>query len=226
MLRIDIITCAPSLIDKFFSYGVINKAQKNGIAKIVIHNLRDYAIGSQQKIDDAPYGGEAGMVLRIEPFVKCIEKLQKDFTYDVIILLTAEGKILNQKICNKLSTNKNILILCGHYKGIDERIVKYFNLQKISIGNFILPGGELPAALLVQSVVRLVPGAISDGTAALNDSFQEDGIISHAVYTRPASFRGLEVPEVLLSGHKEHIDNWRNESSDLRTKEYESNNKK
>lgn len=215
-MRIDIITCAPAPLEHLFSYGVIKRALDKGIAAVHIHNLRDYGIGKHKKIDDAPYGGEAGMVLMLEPIVTCIEKLQKEHTYDELIYLAPEGEVLTQSIANQLSLQQNLLFLCGHYKGIDERICDCFPIRKISIGEYILPGGELPAAILAQSIIRLLPGAISDETSALNDSFQ-DGLIAPPVFTRPAVFNELEVPPELRSGDKLKITQWRTQQIQLRT---------
>lgn len=217
-MRIDIITCAPEPLVHLFSYGIIRRALDKGVAQVHLHNLRDYGIGKYKKIDDAPYGGEAGMVLMVEPIVSCIEELQKERSYDEIIYLAPEGELLTQPLANQLSLHRHIILLCGHYKGIDERICDLFPLRKVSIGEYILPGGELPAAVLAQSIIRLLPEAISDGTSALNDSFQ-DGLISPPVYTRPAIFRGIEVPLVLRSGDKIKIRQFQDKQSQDRTLE-------
>ena len=224
-MRFDIITCAPKLLHNLFQYGIIKRTLDKGIAKLFIHNLHDYGIGKYKKIDDKPYGTQAGMVLMVAPIVNCIEKLQGERTYDHMIALTPEGQLLTQPIANQLSLKKNILLLCGHYKGIDERIYDLFPIEKISIGEYILPGGELPAAILAQSILRLLPGAISDETSALSDSFQ-DNMISSPVYTRPSSFRQYEVPPVLTSGNHEKIADWQEKQSRLRTENYLKKNKK
>ncbi|MEM7361968.1 MAG: tRNA (guanosine(37)-N1)-methyltransferase TrmD, partial [Bacteroidota bacterium] len=215
-MRIDIITCAPSPLRPLFGYGIVKRAIEKKLASVHVHNLRDYGIGQYKKIDDAPYGGEAGMVLMLEPIVRCIENLQKERAYDEIIYLAPEGEAFSQSMANRLSLCRNIILLCGHYKGIDERICDCVDLRKVSIGDYILPGGELPAAIIAQSIIRLLPGALSDETSALNDSFQ-DGLIAAPVYTRPAVFRGLAVPPVLKSGNQRLIQEWKEQQREDRT---------
>jgi len=217
-MHIDIITCAPEPLTHLFNYGIIRRALEKGVATLGIHNLRHYGVGKHNKIDDTPYGGEPGMVLRLEPIVACMEELQETRTYDALLYLAPEGRLWTQSLANGFSLYHNLLLLCGHYKGIDERICQLFPFQKISIGPYVLPGGELPAAILAQSMIRLLPGAISDGTSALQDTFQ-DGLVAPPVFTRPPTFRGLEVPGVLLSGHKAKIEAWKSEQSEKRTLE-------
>lgn len=218
-MRIDILTCAPELLDSFFVCGVIRKGIEKGVIEVVLHDLRDYGVGRHSQIDDEAYGGEPGMVLKLEPIVACIEKLQGARHYDELICMTPEGATLDQQIADELATRKAVLVLCGHYKGVDERLFSLFPaFRKISIGNYILPGGELPAALLVHAVLRLVPDTLHSLDAALNDSFQEH-LISSPVYTRPAVYRGHEVPEVLRSGHAAKIAQWRRERAQTRSQE-------
>lgn len=216
-MRIDIITVLPQLLDSPFAHSILKRAQSKGIAEIVVHNLRDYSTNKHQSVDDYPYGGGSGMVMMVEPFVLCIEKLQSEREYDEIIFMTPDGEVLNQGICNQLSIKKNLIILCGHYKGIDNRIREHFVTREISIGDYVLSGGELPAAILVDAVVRLIPGVLSDETSALSDSFQGD-LLDAPVYTRPAEFRGWKVPEILTSGNTPAIEKWRYEQSMERTR--------
>jgi len=183
----------------------------------VVHNLRDYANNKHKSVDDYPYGGGSGMIMQIEPFAACIEQLQAEREYDEVIFMTPDGETLNQAIANHLSTKRNIIILCGHYKGIDQRIRDIFVTRELSIGDYVLSGGELPAAVLVDAVVRLIPGVLSDETSALSDSFQ-GGLLDAPVYTRPAEWRGHKVPDVLLSGNEAAINNWRDEQAVVRTK--------
>lgn len=217
-MRFDIVTVLPSLLESPFAHSILQRAQKKGIAQIHIHNLRDYSSNKHKSVDDYPYGGGAGMVMQIEPFANCIEKLQSERTYDEIIYMTPDGTTLNQKTANRLSIKKNIIILCGHYKGIDQRIRDVFVTKEISIGDYVLSGGELPAAILVDAVVRLIPGVLSDETSALSDSFQ-DGLLDAPIYTRPAEWRGYKVPDVLLTGHEAKINAWRDEQQLKRTQE-------
>ena len=217
-MRFDIITVLPSLLESPFAHSILQRAQKKGISEIHVHNLRDYAVNKQKSVDDYPYGGGSGMVMQIEPFALCIEKLKSERDYDEIIYMTPDGITLNQGIANELSTKKNIIILCGHYKGIDQRIRDVFVTKEISIGDYVLSGGELPAAIVVDAVVRLIPGVLSDETSALSDSFQ-DGLLDAPIYSRPAEWRGLRVPDVLLSGNEAKINEWRDEQQLLRTKE-------
>lgn len=216
-MRFDIITVLPDLLASPFSHSILQRAQTKGIAEIVVHNLRDYSTSKQKSIDDYPYGGGSGMVMQIAPFSACINKLKSERDYDEIIFMTPDGVTLNQGIANELSTKGNIMILAGHYKGIDQRIRDLFVTREISIGDYVLSGGELPAAVLVDAVVRLIPGVISDGTSALSDSFQGD-LLDAPVYTRPADWNGHKVPDILLSGNQAAIESWRYEQSLERTR--------
>lgn len=217
-MRFDIISVLPGLLDSPFAHSILSRAQKKGLAEIVIHNLRDYSVNKHRTVDDYPYGGGSGMVMSIEPFAACIEKLQAERDYDEIIFMTPDGVTLNQTIANELSTKGNIIVLCGHYKGIDQRIRDLYVTREISIGDYVLSGGELPAAVLVDAIVRLIPGVLSDETSALSDSFQGE-LLDAPVYTRPAEWRGVRVPDVLLSGNQAHIDEWRYDQALERTKE-------
>ena len=217
MLRIDIITVLPELLTSPFAHSILQRAQDKGLAKVVVHNLRDYCPGKRKNVDDYAYGGGAGMVMKIEPIVACIEDLQKDRDYDEIIYLTPDGETLNQGISNKLSLKKNLILLAGHYKGIDQRIRDHFITSEISIGDYVLSGGELPAAILTDSIIRLLPGVLSDETSALSDSFQGD-LLDAPIYTRPPEFRGLKVPEILLSGNTPLVEEWRYEQQLEKTK--------
>ena len=212
MLRFDIITGLPELLRSPFEESIVKRAREKEIVQIVINNLRDYTFDKHKTIDDTPYGGGAGMVLKIEPIYNCIQKLQSERKYDEIIYLTPQGELFNQKMSNEFSLKNNIMLLCGHYKGIDNRVVENFITKEISIGDYVLSGGELAAAIVVDSIVRLLPGAIGDGESLLSDSFQ-DGLLSFPSYTKPAEFNGLKVPEVLLSGNHKMIEEWREEQS-------------
>lgn len=216
-MRFDIITVLPSLLESPFAHSILQRAQKKGIAEIHVHNLRDYATNKHKSVDDYPYGGGSGMVMQIEPFAACIEQLQSERAYDEIIYMTPDGVTLNQTIANDLSNRQNIIILCGHYKGIDQRIRDIYVTKEISIGDYVLSGGELPAAIVVDAVIRLIPGVLSDETSALSDSFQ-DGLLDAPIYTRPAEWRGHKVPEVLLSGNEAKINAWRDEQQLIRTR--------
>ena len=217
-MRIDIITIFPDFFSNFFNYSIINRAQKNNIVELHIHNLRDYSDNKQRSVDDYQYGGGAGMVMTIQPIDKCINTLKSQRNYDEIIFLSPDGHTLNQKICNKLSINENLILLCGHYKGIDQRIRDIHITKEISIGDYVLTGGEAAAAILVDAVVRLIPGVISDETSALTDSFQ-DNLLAPPIYTRPSNFNGHKVPDILLSGNEQKINTWRDEESVKKTKE-------
>lgn len=217
-MRFDIITVLPSLLESPFAHSILQRAQKKGIAEIHVHNLRDYSKNKQKSVDDYPYGGGSGMVMQIEPFASCIEQLQSEREYDDIIYMTPDGITLNQDIANELSTKENVIILCGHYKGIDQRIRDIFVTKEISIGDYVLSGGELPAAIVVDAVVRLIPGVLNDETSALSDSFQ-DGLLDAPIYTRPAEWRGHKVPDILLSGNEARINAWRDEQQLQRTQE-------
>jgi tRNA (guanine37-N1)-methyltransferase len=217
MMRIDILTIFPQMFEGPFSHSIISRAVKKGLTEIVIHNIRDYSTNKHRSVDDYPFGGSSGMVMMIQPIADCIEKLKLEREYDEIIFLTPDGERLNQGIANQLSLHKNILLLCGHYKGIDERIRDKYITKEISIGDYVLSGGELAAAVLTDSVIRLIPGVLSDETSALSDSFQ-DGLLSPPVYTRPAEYNGLKVPDVLLSGNDKEIKKWNYEQAIERTK--------
>ncbi|WP_237275318.1 tRNA (guanosine(37)-N1)-methyltransferase TrmD [Tenacibaculum ovolyticum] len=216
-MRIDIITLAPDLLKSPFEHSMMKRAIDKGLAEIHFHNLRDYGIGSYKKLDDTQFGGGAGMVLMIEPIDKCISKLQAERSYDEIIYMTPDAKTLNQSIANTLSLKENIIILTGHYKGVDQRVRDKFITREISIGDYVLTGGELAAAILCDAVVRLIPGVLGDEQSALTDSFQ-DNLLSPPVYTRPAEYNGLKVPDVLLSGNFPKIDEWRSEKAYQHTK--------
>ena len=215
-MRIDILTLFPELFDSLNSFSIIEKAIKSDKVKIVTHNLRDYA-ENPRHVDDSPYGGGGGMIIKIEPIDNCISKLKKENNYDEIIYLTPDGEILNQKESNYLSTKKNLILLCGHYKGVDHRVRDHLITKEISIGNYVLSGGELPAAILCDSIIRLIPGIIGDESSALSDSFQ-DNVVSAPIYTRPANYKGLKVPDVLISGNQKEIEKWKDQESIERTK--------
>jgi tRNA (guanine37-N1)-methyltransferase len=215
-MRFDIITVLPDLLQSPFAHSILQRAQTKGIAEIHLHSLRDYSINKQRSVDNYPYGGGSGMVMSIEPFARCIEELQAQRSYDEIIFMTPDGSTLNQSIANELSGLQNVIILCGHYKGIDQRIRDIYVTREISIGDYVLSGGELPAAVLVDSIIRLIPGVLNDETSALSDSFQ-GGLLDAPIYTRPADWRGHQVPDILLSGHEAKINNWRHEQALART---------
>lgn len=211
-MRIDIISVHPPLFESFLSHSIIKRAADKGLLFLHIHNLRDYADNKHKNVDDYQYGGGAGMVMTAPPITACIENLMGERTYDEIIYMTPDGERLTQQTANELSLNENIIILCGHYKGIDQRIRELFITREISIGDYVLSGGELPGAVLVDAIGRLLPGVLNDETSALTDSFQ-DGLLSGPIYSRPAEFRGLKVPEVLLSGDPKEVEKWRFEQS-------------
>lgn len=215
-MRIDIITVAPELLESPFNHSIIQRAKDKNLVEIHLHNLRDYGLGNYKQIDDYQFGGGAGMVLMIEPISNCIDKLISERTYDEIIYMTPDAKTLTQSVCNTLSLQENILILTGHYKGVDQRVRDKYITKEISIGDFVLTGGELPAAILCDSIVRLIPGVLGDETSALTDSFQ-DNLLSPPVYTRPSNYEGLIVPEILLSGNFPKIEEWRAEKAIERT---------
>jgi tRNA (guanine37-N1)-methyltransferase len=217
-MQIDILTLFPGFFNGPFSESIIKRAIQKELVKIQLHNIRDYSTNKHKSVDDYPFGGGAGMVMGIEPIHRCLSHLQTQTVYDEIIYLSPDGELFNQQTANQLSLKKNLAFLCGHYKGVDERVRKYLITKEISIGDYVLTGGEIAAAVVIDAVVRLIPGVLSDETSALSDSFQ-DGLISPPVYTRPANYMGWEVPEVLLSGHQKKIEEWRNEQSILRTKE-------
>jgi tRNA (guanine37-N1)-methyltransferase len=216
-MRIDIITVVPELLQSPFEHSIIKRAQEKGLVEIYIHNLRDYTTNKYRQVDDYQFGGGAGMVLQIEPIDKCITKLKDERDYDEIIYVTPDAPLLTQGSANGLSLHKNIIILTGHYKGVDQRVRDLFITKEISIGDYVLSGGELAAAVLCDSIIRLIPGVLGDETSALTDSFQ-DGLLAPPVYTRPAEYKGLKVPEILLSGNFPKIEEWRYEQSVKRTK--------
>jgi len=217
-MRIDIITVSPGLLESPFNHSIIKRAQEKSLAEIHLHDLRDFGLGNYKQIDDTQFGGGAGMVLMIEPIANCIKKLQEERVYDEIIYMTPDAKTLNQSTANTLSLKENILILTGHYKGVDQRIRDLFITKEISIGDYVLTGGELAAAVLVDAVVRLIPGVIGDEQSALTDSFQ-DNLLSPPVYTRPSNFEGNKVPEILLSGNFPKIEDWRSDKAFERTEQ-------
>jgi len=217
-MRIDIITVLPELLKSPFEHSIMKRAQAKGLLEVHTHNLRNWAINNQGQIDDYQYGGGAGMVMMCEPLTNAIEELSKERKYDEIIFLTPDGENFNQKIANSLSLKENLLMICGHYKGIDQRIREHFVTKEISIGDYVLSGGELAAAVLVDAIGRLLPGVLNDETSALFDSFQ-DNLLAPPVYTRPADFRGWKVPDVLLSGDPKKVDEWRNDEALKRTAE-------
>ncbi|AZJ35346.1 tRNA (guanosine(37)-N1)-methyltransferase TrmD [Tenacibaculum singaporense] len=217
-MRIDIITVEPDLIKSPFENSMMKRAIDKGLAEVHFHNLREYGFGNYRQIDDYQFGGGAGMVLMIEPIAKCIEKLQSERIYDEIIYMTPDAKTLNQATANTLSLKENIIILTGHYKGVDQRVRDKYVTKEISIGDYVLTGGELAAAVLCDAVIRLIPGVLGDETSALTDSFQ-DNLLSPPVYTRPSEYEGMKVPEVLLSGNFPKIEEWRSEQAYKRTKE-------
>jgi tRNA (guanine37-N1)-methyltransferase len=209
-MRIDIISVLPELLDSFFAHSIMKRAKEKNLLQIELHSLRKWAINEYGQVDDYQYGGGAGMVMMCEPLANAIEELSKERTYDEVIYLTPDGSSFNQKMANSLSLKENLLVVCGHYKGIDERIREHFITMEISIGDFVLSGGELPAAILVDAIGRLLPSVLNDETSALFDSFQ-DNLLAPPVYTRPADFRGWKVPEILLSGNQAKIEEWRND---------------
>lgn len=217
-MRIDIISAVPELLESPLSHSIVGRAIKKGLVEIHVHNLRKYGVGPRKNIDDYSYGGDAGMVLMVEPVYRMIEELRAEREYDEVIYLSPDGEILDQSISNELSLKENIILLCGHYKGIDHRIREHLVTREISVGDYVVSGGEIPAALLADSIVRLIPGALTDETSALSDSFQ-DGLLSPPVYTRPVDFNGWKVPDVLLSGNPKLIRAWQDEQALQRTKE-------
>lgn len=217
-IRIDIISVLPQLMESFFAHSILQRAQEKGLLQVNVHNLRDYSTLDRAQVDDYQFGGGAGMVLMCEPLANAIESLQQEVQYDEVIYLSPDGEQFNQKMANSLSLKGSLLIICGHYKGIDQRIRDTFITREISIGDFVLSGGEIAAAMIVDAVGRLIPGVLSDETSALTDSFQ-DNLLAPPVYTRPAEWRGIQVPEVLLSGNHQLIDEWRYEQAVLRTRE-------
>jgi len=218
IMRIDIISVVPDLLRSPFEHSIMKRAQAKGIAEVNLINLRDYSTDKHKSVDDYAFGGGAGMVLQIEPIAACIEDLKSKRDYDEVIYMSPDGELFDQPMANRLSSLKNIIILCGHYKGVDERIREHFITREISIGNYVISGGELAAAVIADAIIRLIPGVLNDETSALSDSFQ-DNLIAPPVYSRPAIFRGWKVPEILVSGHEENIRQWRLDRSLERTKE-------
>jgi tRNA (guanine37-N1)-methyltransferase len=206
-MRIDILTLFPKMFDGPFSHSIIKRAKQKGIVEIHLHNIRDFAAGKHKNVDDYAFGGDPGMVMMIQPIDDCIKALQKERKYDEVIYLSPDGELLDQPLANKLSSSKNIILLCGHYKGIDQRIREYLITREISIGNYVLSGGELAAAVLTDTLIRLIPGVLNDETSALSDSFQ-DGLVSPPTYTRPSDYKGWKVPDILLSGNEKEIRKW------------------
>lgn len=216
-MKIDIISVVPDLLSSPFSHSIMKRAQDKGLLEVNVINLRDYTTYARAQVDDYPFGGGAGMVMMVEPLANAIESLQKETLYDEIIFLTPDGETLNQQMANKLSLKKNLMIICGHYKGIDQRVRDHFVTKEISIGDYVLSGGELAAAVLTDAIGRLIPGVLNDETSALSDSFQ-DNLLAPPVYTRPENFRGWKVPEVLMSGNHKLIEEWRHEQAVQHTK--------
>lgn len=217
-MRIDIITVLPELLESPFNASIVKRAKEKSLVEIHLHNLRDYTFDNYKSVDDYQYGGGAGMVMTPEPIQRCVDKLQSERDYDSIIYMTPDGERLNQSIANQISLQENMIILCGHYKGIDQRIRDKYITKEISVGDFVLSGGELAAAVLADSIIRLIPGVLNDETSALSDSFQ-DNLLAPPVYTRPAEWEGMKVPDILLSGDFKKIDEWRYEQALKRTKE-------
>jgi len=216
-MRIDIITVLPELLKSPFEASILKRAIEKGLVEVHLHNLRDFSTNSYNQIDDYQFGGGAGMVMMVEPIDKCISKLKEERDYDEVIYMTPDGETLNQGIANELSLKGNIIMLCGHYKGVDQRVRDHFITREISVGDFVLSGGELAAAIVCDSVIRLIPGVLGNETSALTDSFQ-DGLLAPPIYTRPAEYKGWKVPDVLLSGHTAKIESWREEQAHEHTK--------
>ena len=217
-MRFDIITIFPEMFDGPFKHSILKRAQSKGLAEIHIHNLRDYSGNKHRKVDDYPFGGDAGMVMMIQPIADCIDRLKSERNYDEIIFMTPDGTLFDQPLANQLSMKGNIILMCGHYKGIDERLREHYFTSEISIGSYVLTGGELAAAVVVDAVLRLIPGVLNDESSALSDSFQ-DNLLSPPVYTRPADYNGWQVPDVLLSGNEKEIKKWQYEKAVERTRQ-------
>lgn len=216
-MRIDIITVLPELIKSPFEHSILKRAYEKGLVEVNLIDLREYGIGKHKQVDDYAFGGGAGMVMMIEPIANCINELKSKRSYDEIIYMTPDGETLNQKICNQLSLQKNLMVLCGHYKGVDQRLRDHFITKEVSIGDYVLSGGEIAAAAMCDAVIRLIPGVLNDETSALTDSFQ-DNLLAPPVYTRPAEYNDWKVPDILLSGHEKNIEKWRYDQSVERTK--------
>jgi tRNA (guanine37-N1)-methyltransferase len=225
MMRIDIISAVPELLTSPLETSIIKRAYDKGKAEIYVHNLRDYTFNKHKQIDDKPFGGGAGMVLKPEPFFGCIEKLLKERAYDKIIFTSPGGKLFDQKIANQLSLSKNLIFIAGHYKDIDDRVRIRFATDEYSVGDFVVTGGELPALMMIDAIVRLIPGVLNDSESALNDSFQDGEKIEAPCFTRPAEYKGMKVPDVLLSGNDKEIKKWREEQSEILTKRWKDFNK-
>ena len=223
-MKLDIISAVPELLVSPLNTSILKRAQDKKKVKIEIHNLRDYAFNKHKQIDDKPFGGGAGMVLKPEPFFECIEKLKSERNFDHIIFTTPKGKLFDQRYANRLSLAKNVLIIAGHYKEIDDRVREYFATDEISIGNYVLTGGELPALIIADAIVRLIPGVLNDSEAALDDSFQDGDVVEAPYYTRPAEYKGMKVPEVLLSGNEKEIKKWKQEQSKILTEKWRNFN--
>ncbi|MCJ8165165.1 tRNA (guanosine(37)-N1)-methyltransferase TrmD [Pontibacter sp. E15-1] len=217
-MRFDIISCQPDLLESPFSHSILKRAQQKGLVEVHIHDLRKYAVNKHGQIDDYAFGGGAGMVMMIEPIDKLLSELKAERTYNAIIYMTPDGKTLNQGIANQFSLLQNVVILCGHYKGVDERVRQHYITHEISIGDYVLSGGELGAAVLADAIIRIIPGVLNDESSALTDSFQ-DGLLAPPVYTRPADYKGMQVPDILLSGNNPKIDEWRFEQAVERTRQ-------
>lgn len=217
-MRIDILTALPDLLQSWFGESILQRARTKGLVEVHVHDLRQWSTDKHRRVDDYPFGGGAGMVMTIEPIHRAIEQLKGERKYDEVIYLSPDGQLLDQPLANKLSTNKNMIMLCGHYKGVDERVREHLITREVSIGDYVLTGGELAAAVLSDAIIRLVPGVLGDETSALSDSFQ-DGLVAPPAYTRPAEYQGWKVPDILLSGHQANIDAWRHQQAVERTKE-------
>jgi tRNA (guanine37-N1)-methyltransferase len=216
-MRIDIITCLPKLLESPFADSILKRAQERGLVEIHVHDIREYSTNKHRKIDDYAYGGGAGMVLQIEPIARIIDELKEQRLYDEVIFMTPDGEQFDQNMANEMALKGNLIMLCGHYKGVDERVREHYITKEVSIGDFVISGGELAAAVMTDAIVRLLPGVLNDETSALTDSFQ-DGLLAPPVYTRPADYKGMKVPEVLLSGHEQKIEDWRFEQAVAKTK--------
>ena len=223
-MKIDIISAVPELLSSPLNTSILKRAQDKKKVEIKIHNLRDYAFNKHKQIDDKPFGGGAGMILKPEPFFECIDKLKSKNNFDHIIFTTPKGKLFDQKYANRLSLAKNILIIAGHYKEIDDRVREHFATDEISIGNYVLTGGELPALIIADAIVRLIPGVLNDSEAALDDSFQDGEVVEAPYYTRPAEYKGMKVPEILLSGNDKEIKKWKQEQSKILTEKWRNFN--
>jgi tRNA (guanine37-N1)-methyltransferase len=217
-MRIDIITCLPKLLESPFGDSILKRAQEKNLVTVKVHDLREYSVNKHRTTDDYAFGGGAGMVMMIEPIDRCLSLLKAERTYDEVIYMSPDGELFSQSLANQLTLKQNLILLCGHYKGVDERVRQHLITREISIGDYVLSGGELAAAVVADSIIRLLPGVLNDETSALSDSFQ-DGLIAPPVYTRPAEYKGWKVPDVLLSGHQAKIEDWKQEEAQKRTKE-------